>query len=250
MRRLRQVCFYIVVGLFLTAILAALGIHVENIRTRRKAEALLGAVRQLRVGESTFSSTQNTLTDFGARKWALSPVSGSPPEQRYGIFVADSWLCKQELKFPGLWRFGLRPAWIEAEFNYKKELLTSVSYTLNTPGFTSSSEPVELAAVAFLGEDSNLEPHRSFNVFYRIRPSFMVPRAFQITFGVGLTPSATESERHAGFDFDLSCISSLRGCSAFCQVIPSVWREAWRRYENKEVSLPQEVLEDPNCTPH
>src|ERR1700722_4419308 len=97
----------------------------------------------------TLSSTQNILTDFGARKWALSPVSGSPPEQRYGIFVADSWLCKMELKFPGLWRFGFRPGWVEAEFTYKEELLSSVTYTLNTPVFTSSSEPVELAAVAF-----------------------------------------------------------------------------------------------------
>lgn len=247
MKRVRQLCFYIGAGLLLTAALAALGIHVENIRTRRKAESLLSAVRQLRVGESTFSSTQNILTDFGAKRWAFSPISGLPPERRYGIFVGNSLLCKLELRLPSLWRFGLRPAWVEVEFNYKEELLTSVSYTLDTPSFTSSSEPVELVAVAFLGGDSDLEPHRSFNVFYRLRPSFMVPRAFQISFGVGLPPSATKSERDAGFDFDLSCISSLGGCSAFCQIMPSVWREGWRRYENKELSLPKEVLGDPNC---
>jgi hypothetical protein len=248
MKRVRQLCFYIGAGLVLMAALAALGIHVENIRTRRKAESLLSAVRQLRAGESTFSSTQSILTEFGAERLAVSPVSGGlPPESRYAIFIANSLLCKLELRFPSLWRFGFRPAWIEAEFNYKEELLTSVTYTLNTPAFTSSSGPVELAAVAFLGEDSNLEPHRSFNVFYRIWPSFMVPRAFRITFGVGLTPSATESERDAGFDFDLSCVSSFRGCSAFCQLMPSVWREGWRRYESKEMSLPKELLEDPNC---
>lgn len=248
MKRVRQLCFYIGAGLLLAALLAALGIHVENIRTRRKAEALLAAVRQLRVGESTFSNTQSMLTEFGAGRWVVSPVSGGgAPESRYGIFIANSWLCKLELKFPSFWRFGLRPAWIEAEFNYKEELLTSVTYRLNTPAFTSSSEPMELDAVAFLGGESDLEPRRSFNVFYRIWPSFMVPRADRITFGVGLSPSATESERDAGFDFDLSCISSFRGCSAFCQIMPSVWREGWRRYESKEMSLPKEILEDPTC---
>ena len=183
----------------------------------------------------------------GRKIGGIARFWGVAPESRYAIFKANSLLCKLELRFPSLWRFGFRPAWIEAEFNYKEELLTSVTYTLNTPAFTSSSGPVELAAVAFLGEDSNLEPHRSFNVFYRIWPSFMVPRAFRITFGVGLTPSATESERDAGFDFDLSCVSSFRGCSAFCQLMPSVWREGWRRYESKEMSLPKELLEDPNC---
>jgi hypothetical protein len=54
MKRVRQLCFYVGVGLLLTAALAARGIHVENIRTRWKAESVLSAVRQLRVGESTF----------------------------------------------------------------------------------------------------------------------------------------------------------------------------------------------------
>jgi hypothetical protein len=82
MKRVRQLCFYVGVGPLLTAALAALGIHVENIRTRRKAESVLSAVRQWRVGESTFSSTENILSEFGARRWALSPrfrvASGEP----------------------------------------------------------------------------------------------------------------------------------------------------------------------------
>ncbi len=93
MKRVRQLCFYVGVGLLLTAALAALGIHVENIRTRRKAESVLSAVHQLRVAESTFSSTQNILTEFGAKRWALSPAFGLPPESRYGIFVGNSLLC-------------------------------------------------------------------------------------------------------------------------------------------------------------
>lgn len=181
MKRINHLCLCIAASLLLTAALVLLGLHVENTRTRRRADSLLDAVRQLRVGESTLANTQNLLTDFGASKWVLSPVPGSPPKQRYGILIANIALCKLELKLPSLWRFGLRPAWVEAEFNYKEEILTSVTYKLHSPVFTTSSgEPVELVAVALLGEESDLEPNRSFNVFYRLRPSFMVPRALQL----------------------------------------------------------------------
>lgn len=247
MKRLKRVLLYLAAALLLMTALAELGIYAENVKTRRKAEALLSAIRPLRVGESTFSNMQNILIDFGARRVALSPVSGSPPEQLYQILAAHFWLYKLELKLPKLWRFGLRPAWVAAEFNYKEENLTSVTYTVDTPMLTSSSEPVELVAMASLGEDTDLEAHRNFNVVYRLRPSFVVPRAYQISLGGIVTPSATQRERDAAFDFDLSCISSLRGCYEFCQIMPSVWREAARRDENKEISLPKIVLENSKC---
>src|ERR1700678_1101998 len=98
MKRVRKLCFYIGAGLVLMAGAAEPGIHVENIRTRRKAESLLSAVRQLRAGESTFSSTQSILTEFGAERLPVSPVSGGlPPEGRNAILIAHFLLCKLEL---------------------------------------------------------------------------------------------------------------------------------------------------------
>jgi hypothetical protein len=77
MKRLRHVLFYIAAGLLLAAALVAIGIHIASVRNRRKAEALLSAIRQLRVGESTLSTTQKLRIDFGARRAVSSPAEQS-----------------------------------------------------------------------------------------------------------------------------------------------------------------------------
>jgi hypothetical protein len=247
MKRLRRVLCYTIAGLLAAGVLAELGIYLDNVGTRREAEALLNAIHQLRVGESTLSSTESFRIGFRARTVAVSPVSGTPPQQRYEIIVANVSLYKLKLKFPSLWGFGLRPTSVEADLTYQNERLISVGYMLHAPALTSSGEPVELVPGVAVEKDSDGEHHSNFSVVYRIRPSPIAAKALEVRFGALLTSRATQEEREAAFDFDLSCISSLRGCQAFCQMVPSVWREASRRFENKEISLPKEVLETSLC---
>ena len=247
MKRLGRVSCYTIAGLLVVAALAEIGIYLDNVRTRREAEALVNAIRQLRVGDSTLSSTESLRTDFRARKLAVSSVSGSLPQQRYEIIVANVSLYKLKLEFPSLWRFGLRPTSVEAELTYENERLISVSYMLHIPVLTSSGKPVDLVPGVSVAEDSDGEHHRNFNIVYRIRPSPIVAKALEVRFGALLTSRATQEESDAAFDFSLSCISSLRGCRSFCQMVPSVWQEASRRLEIKEISLPKEILETPRC---
>ena len=68
MRGLRYAVCSAVFGFVLVAVIVELGVYMENVRTRRKAEALLRAVTQFQVGESPFLATRQTLIQFGARK--------------------------------------------------------------------------------------------------------------------------------------------------------------------------------------
>ena len=236
MKRLRRFSSYTVVGFLIALALAELGGYVGNVLTRRKAEILLGAVRQLRVGESTLSTTENIRTEFGARRLNVSPVVGSAPEQRFQIFLGNYSLNNLKLKFPGLWRFGLRPSGVEVEFRYQEQKLVSAVYMVDTPVFTSYGEPVELVAGTEVGEGRGVEPQENFRPVYRIRPSLLVGKAYEVRLGSLLGSGATKEERSAAFDFDLSCISTFRGCEAFCQIMPSVWRE--QRVRTRTMSHP------------
>jgi hypothetical protein len=247
MKRLRPGLYYLGATFLLMAALAELSIYVENVRTRQRAAALLSATRELRLGESTFSTTQNIRIDFGAIREVVAPVSGVPVEQRYQILVSTFYLNNLKYKFPSLWQFGLRPSVVEVELRYKEEKLIYLSYLLSAPVLTSNGQPKELVGES-VEEGDGREPERDFILGYRIVPSSVVAHGLQVRFGGLLTSRATEDERDAAFDFDLSCISSLRGCRAFCQMMPSVGREAKRRYENKEQSFPKEVLEDSACS--
>lgn|SRR5208283_1885076 len=249
MKRLGHLLFYIVAGLLLATALVELGIYIGNVRTRHKAEALLSAIRQLRVGESTLSTTENIRMEFRAMKLDVSPVSGSPTEQRFQILVSDP-LNNSKYEFPSLWRFGLRPSATVVELRYQEEKLISVVYMLDTPVFTSSGEPVELVAGTAVGENREAVPNPNLSAVYTIRPSSLIGKALQVRLGGVLTSRATQEERDAAFDFDLSCISSVRGCEAFCQIMPAVWRLAVRTYPNNETPLlVQELLNNPRCPP-
>jgi hypothetical protein len=243
MKWLRRTFFYTGTGFLLMSVLTELGIYAENVRIRRKAETLLSTVRRLRVGEATLSSTASIRTDFGARKLIVAPVSGSPPEQRYQIIVSDFSLNNSKLKFPSLWRFGLRPSAVEVELRYQDEKLTSFSYLLHTALLTSLGQPTELVAGTAVGGGGGIEQHRSSTVVYDRRPSSLIPRANEVRFGSLLTSGATQEERDVAFHFALSCISSFHGCQSFCQMMPLVWREALQKNETKEISLPQYVIE-------
>jgi hypothetical protein len=147
-----------------------------------------------------------------------------------------------------LWRLGLRPWAVEVDLRYQQEELIYLSYAVDTPVIARSGEPLELIAGATVGQRTSQEGG-DFSVGYRMHPSSFAAHAHEIRFGGSLTPTATQQERDAAFDFNLSCLSSLGGCHALCEMMPSVWREAVRRYNNKEISLPEEEMENPECLP-
>jgi hypothetical protein len=250
MKWLRHVLFYIAAGVVLAATLAEIGMFIANVRTRRKAETLLFAIRQLRLGESTLSSTQKLRIDYGASINDNAAITGSAPEQLYTITLSNGTLSAASFTFPRLWRLGLKPWAVRVELRYREEKLVFLRYLVGTPVLTASGEPIELVAETSVRADRSLEQHRNYGVGYFMRPSSIATKASELHFGAVLTPEATQDERDTAFDFDLSCLSTFRGCQAACEIMPSVWREAKRRNENKEISLPDELLENARCSAH
>ena len=247
MRGLRYAVCSAVFGFVLVAVIVELGVYMENVRTRRKAEALLRAVTQFQVGESPFLATRQTLIQFGARKEGISPVSGSLPEDDYQLLVSDFRLNSLKARFPRLWRLGLRPAAVEAELRYKEGKLVFLSYSVDSLTLTSAGETVELVilgASEYSGEATN----RDLGVTYRIRPSSMANQAIQFRLAGGvLTSKAAQDAHNAAFDFDLSCISSFRGCESLCQMNPSIWRAGAGAYGKEGPPLAQSLLNEHRC---
>jgi hypothetical protein len=250
MKRVLKIFLYIGSGFFLMVFLAEATFYIENMRVRRRGEELLGAIRHLQVGESTLSSTEALRTQFGAQKLVVSRTSGLPPEQRFQILLSNYLLNNLRLRFPNLWAFGLRPAAVELELRYEDQKLTELIYMVHTPVITDSGGPIELVASMAIAASQGIDAPPNSGLLYRVQPSSLMAKARELRIGEVLTRSAPQEDRAAAFDFDLHCVSSFRGCYAFCQILPSVWREALRRYENKQISLPKEVLENSGCATH
>jgi hypothetical protein len=149
-------------------------------------------------------------------------------------------------------RFGLRPSAVVADLRYRNERLSYLSYSFDTLGLTSSGRPRELLAEVRFQDHTNFEQHESYHVgmdLSLVHSLYGKQGDGKLRLVAIVTPQATGEERNSAFDFDLSCISTFRGCRAACEVMPSVWKEALRRSQNKEISLPQEELENPVCSP-
>jgi hypothetical protein len=241
MRLAVRIFVSIAAGLLICAGLAELIIYSANVKTRRKSELLLNSVRHLKLGEE-LQDVQPILIRYGAR--TTSGMAGSMPERIYSIRIANDIVNVIGFKCPALWRVGLKPSGVVVNLIYTQEKLSSLSYSFST--FLPEASPLaeELSATVQLKERGTYQANRNYRIGVGrgSGPS---------TFGVGaiVTPEANDEEHDAAFDFDLSCLSRFGGCQMPCELMPAVWKDALRRYENKEISLPREVLDNPRCSP-
>jgi hypothetical protein len=171
-----------------------------------------------------------------------------PPQNKATPSASNYAVNAIGFKYPVLWRFGVKSSAVGVNLRYRDRKLTYLDYAFGTPVFKASSPPTYLIAEARIEEqDSRFGLRPNYYVDYRLRPSSIAGTTSEDRFEAIITSRATDEERHAAFDFDLSCMSSLRGCQALCKIMPSVWREAVSKYRNKEISLPQEELENSMC---
>jgi hypothetical protein len=149
-----------------------------------------------------------------------------------------------------LWSLGVRPSIATVDLRFQHDKVTHAQYELNTLSVAHEiGARVEIVASVQLEQEEEItsgeNPH--YYVGYGVRPSRLAPEAKQFGLGASVTPNSSSDERRDAFDFDLSCISSFRGCRAPCQILLAVWQEVERRSSSKEIALPEEVLEDSSC---
>jgi hypothetical protein len=248
LKRTLRIISWLLVSLVLVSTAFELVLYMANLSTRHQAESLLTAVGHLRLGESTLTDTRRVRLDYKARKNPDAYI-GSIAQQSYTIGVSNDIVNIIGFKYPVLWRFGVKPSAATVNLRYRGEKLTYLDYAFGTPVLKAPSQPTYLIAAATIEEqDDRYGPRPNYYVGYSMRPSSIAGTTSEFRFGAVITPKATDGERNAAFDFDLSCLSSLGGCQALCEIMPSVWREALRRYKNKEISLPEQELENPRCS--
>jgi len=146
---------------------------------------------------------------------------------------------------------GVKPSAVAVNLRYRGKKLTYLDYGFATPVLQASSQVTYLTAEARIEEvDSRYGLRPNYYVGYSLRPSSIAGTTSEGRFGAVITSRATDEERNAAFKFDLSCLSSLRGCQVVCEIMPSAWNEAVQRSLKKEISLPDEWLENPRCSRH
>jgi hypothetical protein len=138
--------------------------------------------------------------------------------------------------------FRLKTLGAVVDLRYRDEKLTSIRYGIHTLALEDDHQGNRNAEVTFQ-EDSHFEENRNYHIRAGRGPG---PAEFGIA--VFITPEATEQQRDAAFDFDLSCSSRFGGCPEPCELMPAAWKEAVRRYENNET--PTEGRRNPKyCKP-
>jgi hypothetical protein len=247
MRLRAHILLSLAAALLAIPVLGAIGIYGINLASRRNEEAVLRKVATLRIGTTTLQDCQPILDAYAPI--VKSPVvTGTQTEQLYVISVFNH-LLNRAVGHPLLWSLGLRPSAATVKLRFNDEKLTYLNYTVNTISTRRAHGNTAEVAATVQFKDEISHSNLNYYVGYGGHPSSFVPGA--VEFGVGsiVTPRAANEERNAALDFDLSCISSFRGCRAPCQLLPAVWKEVKRRSLNRELDLPQEVLEDIECSP-
>jgi hypothetical protein len=250
MRALTRTFLSITAGFILTAAIAEITVYSINRESRGKAESLLRKVEALQIGKTTLEDCRPILTEYTEVPTNVSG-GGRSEEVLYSVAVVNRSLNNTVSAHPHLWILGLKPSAVTVDLSFQEKRLTHISYRVDTvSALTPFGTRAEIVAVIQVQSEEihGLDPN--YYVGYGIRPSSLAPLTKEYGLGSIITPSATNDAHNAAFDFDLSCMSSLRGCRAPCELLPSVWKEVKRRSGNNQFSLSQEVLEDSKCFNH
>jgi hypothetical protein len=273
-RKTKKIILLLLTFLVLILLCAELSIFSINLSARHRAEALLTSIRHLRVGESR-SEVQWLLSEYNAtasgftrteprleglfsvppplapRTPAAQRANGAhvdtQPEQTYFIYVFPQTVNRIGSYSSVFWAIGVAPWAVEVRLQFEADKLNSVTYSLGF-GTASLGRPKELVAVVRLRSNSGSSENPSYRIGYDMRPSSILPNAGgQFRLGAVIAPDATEEQRISAFDFNLSCLSTVHGCRALCEVIPKVWKEAIEQSDKKEIILPIDKLDAPVC---
>jgi hypothetical protein len=197
----------------------------------RRADALLHQVKALRLRESTFQDAKQLADQYDGKvdyhnepctfeKCTLSIFLGTWPEHQPG-FVDEA------LRFAGIRAYG-----VEGSVSGHSGRIVETEFGLTTEAKLGTTEGQWLAAVAkvsdrfprsdyYYGRRNGLDEHPNRRV---IHPFFTTTGGGRLILSeVTADANATETER--AFDFRLSCISSLGGCSDLRELAPSAWED-------------------------
>jgi len=211
----------------------------------RRANALLLQVRALRVRESTFQEAKKLADRYDGRvdyrgepctfeKCTFSISLGTWPYHQPGAI-------REALRYVGIREYGVASSVsvhngrvVETDFQVTAEAkLGTERQWLAAAAKVSDRFP---RSDYYYGRRNGLDEHPNREV---IHPGFSTTGGGQLLVSE-VTADANVAERERAFDFRLSCISSLQGCSELRQLAPSAWEDlmAAEKEEGERVEEP------------
>jgi hypothetical protein len=198
-----------------------------------RGNTLLLKVKQLRARESTYEDAMRLAHEYGSDVdfrgeqcsskncsfdislgpgWSASPPFGYEMDFMRGVCIRVSWFAGSVQVRDGFVIGKGFEAWIEAKRSapFGQWLLVSTKLTDRFPRCDYS-----------YGRIRGLEEHPNY---YVVHPHLTTGGGGQ-ALRAEVTPDATPREIERAFDFRLSCVSSLVGCSEVGDLLPTAWED-------------------------
>lgn len=232
--------FAVLVSLALTLFLA---IYSFDFRQKSKAEALLKDIRTLRVGQSTKADVERIMSHHGGGPSQSSTSSCDPVDGAYDVWTGSETIVWLEQSIHLLSHLGRRMWGTAATVILHEGKVCFLSYGVGMEDperkWEWSVETKLLVAGAIFAPDGS---HPGYET--RTRDYKGVRRLTS-----NVTTDATEEERRRAFTYDLSCVTSFRGCRQRCQIAPLVWQDEYHASLKNGTPLPTEETTDSRCKP-
>jgi hypothetical protein len=215
--------------------------YIANLRTERKAEALLRDLRTLSINDSTEADVQSIVSRYGGDTGGSAGGVCAQTAINHNVWVTSSGTPVLGVDARPWKRrpFGNQAWGVYAHLATDRGRLCAVLYRIRAyPG----AHGMELeAAVDDVRSDSNFAlPDMPYEADARIFKNID-------SFRTRMSTKATDDQRRRALDFDLSCMARFGGCRAVCELVPSAWLDAQERARQEGVSLPANDEQDPRC---
>ena len=171
----------------------------QTVVVRWQARRFLQDVVHIRVGESDLADLQRL-----ASKYRSFAVQGSPR--------CDQDLCSFDFYFGNrwLWRIGLAPGTrFGGGITAQRGKITEIDLSLQT-GIDCSAQVVE-------------SPATPGSPPFKVNGRRATSGDVVYTMTIHLTPAASEPVRQKAYNFNLACLTELRGCNNARLLLPGPW---------------------------
>jgi hypothetical protein len=224
-----------IAGVIVALLLAVISVTWIALRANlwfgvRQVDRLLSEIKSLRVRESTFQDAKQIAGRYGGMvEYHGEPCSAETCS--FAIWLGLGWeeprLVRERLRF-----FGIRTYRAAGSVTVRHGRVVETGFMIDTEAKLGTSEGQWLAATTIVSDRIQRSDYYSgYQRGLDEHPNRQVIHPFFTTLGGGqiidseITADATEREKTRAFDFRLSCIFSLKGCSQLRELAPSAWED-------------------------
>lgn len=236
-------------------------VRLDSVSQSKKSAQLLHDLGKLELGPSQAEAARSIVQRYGGKAMPIMPlhvnkvpyppntISSVNPEcadkadEAYDVSIRPHLAERVLSKLPILARMGILHDWqVDGAIQLGEGKLLCVSHTVISLS-ASARSPSAMAYAA-------VQPHPSWAGEEQTYAVSFEPNSNPHRLGVSVFLGATEAQINKGFELDLTCLTSIRGCRYPCELAPSAWRDYLRSPDWQHIVLgygkPSDA-DDPRC---